>query len=104
MSTIRSMTNFDKWEVVLVPFPFTDLSQTKRRPAVILSSMEYNGRGDAIIGFLTSNLSGSELPGDFVLTEPGIAGLPLPTKFRLKLATIDLSIVVKRLGTLSELG
>lgn len=101
MGSMRSMTTFDKWDVVLVPFPFTDLSQAKKRPAVVLSPREYNVNGDAVIGFLTSNLSGTERLGDFVLIEPEIAGLPLPTRFRLKLATIDVSIVAKRLGALS---
>jgi len=96
------MTISERWDVVLVPFPFTDLSRAKKRPAVVLSARDYNDSGDAIIGFLTSNLSGPERVGDYILSEPSAAGLPLPTRFRLKLAMIDLSIVVKRLGTISE--
>ena len=38
--------------VVLVPFPFSDLSQSKRRPAVVLASAE---RGDWILCQITSN-------------------------------------------------
>lgn len=37
--------------VVLVPFPFSDLSQSKRRPAVVLASAE---RGDWILCQITS--------------------------------------------------
>ena len=37
--------------VVLVPFPFSDLSQTKRRPAVVLAPAE---RGDWILCQITS--------------------------------------------------
>ena len=38
--------------VVLVPFPFSDLSQTKLRPAVVLSDV---GQGDWILRQITSN-------------------------------------------------
>ncbi len=96
------MTCYEKWDVVLVPFPFTDLSRLKKRPAVVLSSTEYNASGDAIIGFLTSNIMGLERLGDYTLVAPKIAGLPLPTRFRLKMATIDVSIVSKRLGSMVE--
>ena len=41
--------------VVLVPFPFSDLSQAKLRPAVVLADV---GRGDWILCQLTSNLYG----------------------------------------------
>lgn len=37
--------------VVLVPFPFSDLSQAKRRPAVVLAAAE---RGDWILCQVTS--------------------------------------------------
>jgi hypothetical protein len=69
---------------------------------VVLSSTEYNESGDAVIGFLTSNIMGPERSGDFTLRYPDKAGLPLPTRFRLKMATIDSSIVVKSLGSMDE--
>jgi mRNA interferase MazF len=96
------MTRYEKWEVVLVPFPFTDLTRTKKRPAVVLSSSEYNASGDVVIGFLTSNITGPERLGDYQLTSTKNAGLPLPSRFRLKLATIDNAIIVKKLGSLVE--
>ena len=40
-----------KGSVVLVPFPFSDLSQSKRRPAVVLAEAE---RGDWILCQITS--------------------------------------------------
>lgn len=42
-------------DVVLVPFPFTDQSGTKKRPAVIVSSSGYNAnRRDLVIMTITS--------------------------------------------------
>jgi len=39
-----SMTNYNFGDVVLVPFPFTDQTDTKKRPAIVVSSQEYNDR------------------------------------------------------------
>jgi mRNA interferase MazF len=44
-----STTSYKRGEVVLLPFPFTDLSTIKRRPAVVLSTDTYNSRRVDII-------------------------------------------------------
>ncbi len=41
-----------KGDIVLIPFPFTNLKGTKRRPAVIL----YIGESDVIVSFITSKV------------------------------------------------
>ncbi len=44
------MTPFEFGDIILVPFPFTDQSTTKKRPAVVISSTPYNQeRSDLII-------------------------------------------------------
>ena len=43
------MTSYDAGDVVLVRYPFTDLSTTKRRPAVILSPRSYSDRFDDVV-------------------------------------------------------
>jgi mRNA interferase MazF len=51
------MTSFEFGDVVLVPFPFTDQSTTKKRPAVVVSSQLYNSeRPDVIIMAITSQV------------------------------------------------
>ena len=45
------MGSFSAGSVVFVPFPFSDLSRTKRRPAVVLASVD---RGDWILCQITS--------------------------------------------------
>ncbi|MFP5465559.1 MAG: type II toxin-antitoxin system PemK/MazF family toxin, partial [Gammaproteobacteria bacterium] len=51
------MTRFEFGDVVLVPFPFTDQSTTKKRPAIIVSSQHYNAqRPDLIVMAVTSQL------------------------------------------------
>ena len=50
-------SRFDFGDVVLVPFPFTDQSGTKRRPAVVISLAGYNrSRRDIVIMAITSQV------------------------------------------------
>jgi mRNA interferase MazF len=51
------MTTYKFGDIILVPFPFTDQTSTKKRPAVVISSEEYNSsRADLIIMAITSRL------------------------------------------------
>lgn len=61
------MTRFVSGEVVVVPFPFTDLASAKVRPALVLASLT---RGDLILCQITSQAAGHPeavpiLPADF---------------------------------------
>jgi mRNA-degrading endonuclease toxin of MazEF toxin-antitoxin module len=52
-----STTSFSQGDVVLVPFPFTDLSAVKQRPALVLSPDRLNkGRIDVIVAAITSQI------------------------------------------------
>ena len=49
------MTSFDCGDVILVPFPFTDQTKRKQRPAIIVSTNAYNTeRPDLIIMAVTA--------------------------------------------------
>lgn len=46
----------NKWDVVLISFPFTDLQATKVRPAIVISPNSFNQNGqDALFMLITSN-------------------------------------------------
>lgn len=51
------MVTLGRGSVALVPFPFSDLSQAKLRPAIVLASV---GRGDWILCQVTSNAYGDD--------------------------------------------
>lgn len=58
-------TSFDFADVVLVPFPFTDQSTTKRRPAVVVSSEAYHReRPDIILMAITSQFRPANTVGE----------------------------------------
>lgn len=61
-----TMTAYEFGDVVLVPFPFTDQTATKKRPAVVVSSAAYNlNRPDIILMAVTSQVSSLRYFGDF---------------------------------------
>ena len=57
---MTSTTNYKKWEVILVPFPFTDLTTNKKRPALIVSHNDYNKFYNLVIAMITSNIKDSD--------------------------------------------
>ena len=99
---MKSTMSYDKWDIVLVPFPFTDLTTSKKRPALIISPNEYNKNLDIVIVFITSKLDLEYRAGDYKIQEWEKSNLPKPSMLRMKFATIDKSLVVKKLGRLSE--
>jgi mRNA interferase MazF len=95
------MTACERGAVVLVPFPFTDLSAVKRRPALVVSTPDYNARtDDVIIAQITSRVNSPARPGDQRLTRWQEAGLLAPSLVRAKLTTLHSSLIVRTLGSL----
>lgn len=89
-------------DVILVPFPFTDQTTTKRRPAVVVSNQNYaTERPDLILLAITSQVRGALGFGEALVTDWQEAGLIKPSVFKPLLTTIEQSLVIKRLGKLA---
>jgi len=92
-----------KGDIVLVYFPFTDLTGRKLRPALVL----YESWNDLIVSFISSRIERYN-PKVSVLvkeTDPGFkqTGLKTSSVIRLdKIATLHKSLVAGRIGTLPE--
>lgn len=99
---MKSMTSYNTWDIVLVPFPFTNLRTTKRRPALIISPDKYNMGPDIVILFITSNVSTFGRTGDHIIKKWKESGLPKPSMTRMKFATIEQSIIIKKIGNLHK--
>ncbi len=96
------MTGCEFGEIVLVPFPFTDQSATKRRPAVVISSAAYHRvRPDLIIMAVTSQRPTADALGEVVVEDWQGAGLLKPSVLKPVLTTIDPALIVKKLGRLT---
>ena len=96
------MTIFKKWDIILVPFPFTNLKSIKKRPALIVSPNEYNQGMDVVIAFVTSKMNLSARPGDYKIRKWKESGLPKPSILRMKFATLDKNIIIRKIGRLGE--
>lgn len=98
-----SMTSFEFGDIVLVPFPFTDQSTSKKRPAVVISSKAYNSeRPDLIIMAVTSQVKPSASLGEVVVQDWRAAGLLKPSAIKPVITTVEKSLVITTLGRLKE--
>lgn len=88
-----------KNEIVLVRYPFSDLSNSKVRPAVVVNAPHPSQ--DLLIVPLTSRTT-ALLRGEFVLAEWKRAGLNVETAVKRGLFTIDQKLVRKSMGTLPK--
>lgn len=100
MKKMKSTTIYKKWDIILVPFPFTNLTTTKKRPALIVSPNECNDESDVVIAFITSKMDLEHRIGDYKIQEWLEANLPKPSMIRMKFATIEKKIIVKKFGRL----
>jgi len=72
---MRSMTVYNRGDVVLVGFVFSDESGRKLRPAIVISSVAYNRvRQEVIVAAITSNVQ-RRLLGDYRIAKWKEAGL-----------------------------
>jgi mRNA interferase MazF len=92
------MPNYSKHNVILVQYPFSDLSNSKVRPAVVVNAPHLSQ--DVIITPLTSKTT-SLLEGEFILSEWATAGLNVTTAVKRGVYTVHESLVVKVIGQLA---
>jgi mRNA interferase MazF len=99
------MIALQKGDVVLAVFPFSDLSQTKLRPAIVLWTSS-TGQ-DVTICFITSQ-SPNDVSADEFLLQPSDpeflgTGLKLVSKVRVtKIASLERKLITRRLGQLGN--
>lgn len=95
---------FKQREIVLVPFPFSDLSSSKRRPVLIISNNYYNDKfPDVLVCVITSNLFQDEY--SVVLDDSDLEVGILPERSIIKwhkLFTIEQTQILKRFSLISE--
>ena len=93
------MSNYSRGEVVLVRYPFSDLSGSKIRPAVIVNAPHTSK--DLFILPLTSKTT-SLLAGEFVLKGWRQASLNIETAVKRGIYTVHQNLIVQRVGKLSD--
>jgi mRNA interferase MazF len=95
---------YDAYQVVLVPFPFIDQSNSKKRPALVLSASDHFNlnAGASVLAMITTSFH-APWPLDIPILNLESAGLPVPSVIRMKLFTLDHRLIFKKLGVLHAL-
>lgn len=95
--------SFAPFDVVVVPFPYSDVLAEKRRPAVLVSGPELEARTGLVWVAMVTSVAGPLQLGDAILSDLSAAGLGVPSRVRAsKLATLNVGRILRRAGGLSE--
>ena len=93
--------SYEPFQTVVVPFPFTDLNRSKRRPALVLSSSEFGEAvGHSVLAMITSQKN-APWAFDVAIQDSKAAGLPAPSVVRMKLFTLDHRLIQAIIGQLA---
>jgi mRNA interferase MazF len=96
-------TAYSFGDIVLVPFPFTDQSTTKQRPAVVVSSAAYHrARHDLILMAVSSQPAPVLGTAEARIQAWKQAGLLKPSVLKPLLVTFEKTLVIRKLGALQE--
>lgn len=94
------MAEFIKGDVVIVPFPFSDLSQTKRRPALVIATLQGN---DMILCQITSQSVSDRYAIGLDNSDFNSGGLNQPSNIRPnRLFTADKQIILYKAGEIKS--
>jgi len=98
----RRTVTYKIFDVVVVPFPFTDQSTDKKRPALVLSDFEsFNDVTENCVLAMITSAKNPDWPFDTQIGSIQKAGLPAPSKIRMKIFTLDSRLILKKIGGLS---
>lgn len=94
-----------RYDIVLVPFPFTDGPSAKPRPALVVALGERHG--DVLLAFISSRLVGPAAADELDIAQdhPAFAqtGLKVSSRLRLtRMASLAFPLVRRRIGVLPE--
>jgi mRNA interferase MazF len=96
------MPSFEPWDVVRVPFPYTDRPVRQHRPALVIAAGGIETGHDLLWVLMITSAENRSWPEDVPVADLSSAGLPAPSVVRCaKVATIDAGDA-KRIGTLAR--
>jgi mRNA interferase MazF len=93
---------YKPFTIIVVPFPFTDSPETKKRPALVISSERYQRETGHVSLLMITTAKHSRWYGDHQIIDLALSGLSNPSIIRQKLFTIDSRLVKKQVGILNK--
>ena len=95
------MIVLDRFDIVVVPFPFTDLPVARRRPALVVSGAGWSRDSGHVVCAMITAARRFDWPLDARIVDLATAGLAKPCVVRMKLFTLDAGLIIRRTGRLS---
>jgi mRNA interferase MazF len=93
---------YEAFDVVVVPFPFTDRDAGKRRPALVLSREAWNAAARHVVLAMITSAKNPPWPLDIRISAEAAVGLKSPSVVRMKLFTLDARLVLRKAGRLAK--
>lgn len=84
------MATFDVWDIVKVPFPYTDRPVRQRRPALVIVADDLQGEHGLLWLMMITSAANRGWRGDVPISDLASTGLPAPSIVRpAKIATVE---------------
>ncbi|MGB5593989.1 MAG: type II toxin-antitoxin system PemK/MazF family toxin [Crocosphaera sp.] len=96
------MVTYKQFDVVVVPFPFTDKTTSKKRPALVISDVAFNLSLKKSVMIMITTSGHSPWMFDVPIVDLAASGLKSPSLMRMKLFTLDDALILKKIGTLTQ--
>ena len=93
----------DQKSIILIPFPYSDFSSKKVRPALVLSCSKFNKNEDVIICAITSSIK--DRPYSIIINQNNTINKNLVDESQIRLDTItriNKSLVIKEIDILND--
>jgi len=101
--TSSARSRYRPWDIVLVPFPYTERAHAKVRPAVVISASTLATATSMHYVAMITNAAHRPWIGDVPVSDLREAGLPVESVVRpAKIATIDEQALIRVIGTLPK--
>ena len=93
---------YNQFDIVLVPFPFTDKNVTKKRPALVLNNKNYQIKTNHLILAMITSAKNSRWENDFEIKDIETTGLKTDCVIRYKIFSLDERIILKKTGSICK--
>lgn len=90
----------DRYDTIVVPFPFAEQPILKRRPGVVVSGRTFNASNGASLVAMITTAKATSWPSDIALSDLPSAGLEVPCILRMRFVSLPNDLILRRLGRL----
>jgi mRNA interferase MazF len=93
---------YNKYDIVTVPFPFTESTSTKNRPALVISTKKYQDFSNHCILCMITSAKHTSWDNDIEIVDLKGTGLCTPSKIRFKVFSLPINLINNKIGILDN--